>query len=497
MKVVFYSIDSLITPHFEIDLELISDHIEKGDEVYLLKCNGELESCYVNTTNNKLVCNMCKSRLNLGFKKIGFNQDNIIDVFDKNVNYDVIPKSFDNIDELKDFKYDNADLGMAVASTLISKLRDHRFDTKKHKKLVYKNLKASYLVYISVLDKLKSINPDAFYLFNGRFTDYRPAFRAAEKLGITIYAQERAGTVNRYMLYKDCFPHDIDFAKNEMDQLWEAGNDDKETLAKQWFYERRGGKDQAWFSFTKNQVKGSLPDTFDKEKTNVVIFNSSEDEFAAIQGWENPIYKDQNDGIRKIAQSLSEYPDINLHIRVHPNLGSLYNTQIKQLKDIESLNIKNLNIIWSDNLIDTYELLDNSHVVLSFGSTIGLEACFWDKPSILLGRSYYEDLGCCYMPKSHEEVIDLIRSDIQPKDKMGALKFSYRYMKNGIPYKKYKPLGITKGEFMGEQLKVEPSKKLEYALYKIYLEMNRTKRKLELKRSKLFDLADKSFCRKK
>ena len=56
---------------------------------------------------------------------------------------------------------------------------------------------------------------------------------------------------------------------------------------------------------------------------------------------------------------------------------------------------------------------------------MGVEATFWGKPSILLGRSLYENLNACYTPKNVDELISLIEKDIPAKDRLGAIKYAY------------------------------------------------------------------------
>lgn len=63
--------------------------------------------------------------------------------------------------------------------------------------------------------------------------------------------------------------------------------------------------------------------------------------------------------------------------------------------------------------------------VISFGSTMGVEANYWGKPSILLSASEYYNLGVCYLPSSIEELCEMIKADLQPLAKEGALKYAF------------------------------------------------------------------------
>ena len=50
----------------------------------------------------------------------------------------------------------------------------------------------------------------------------------------------------------------------------------------------------------------------------------------------------------------------------------------------------------------------NADKVISYNSLMGIEAVYWGKPSILLGRRPYENLEVVYKPKNHLSVMNLI-----------------------------------------------------------------------------------------
>jgi hypothetical protein len=71
---------------------------------------------------------------------------------------------------------------------------------------------------------------------------------------------------------------------------------------------------------------------------------------------------------------------------------------------------KNSKVISADSNSSSYYLLDNSRGVITFGSTIGLEAAFSKKPSLLLADSGYDELEVCDKPKNWNEVFMFINS---------------------------------------------------------------------------------------
>ncbi len=67
-----------------------------------------------------------------------------------------------------------------------------------------------------------------------------------------------------------------------------------------------------------------------------------------------------------------------------------------------------------ESSISTYAMMKHCDRVVSFGSTAGLEAAYWGKPSILAGTSFYRNLGATYNPRTHEDLVALIMAERLP-----------------------------------------------------------------------------------
>jgi hypothetical protein len=78
----------------------------------------------------------------------------------------------------------------------------------------------------------------------------------------------------------------------------------------------------------------------------------------------------------------------------------------------------------------------SSDKVLAFYSTTATEAAYLKKPTILLGRQYFEGLGFCYIPKDHNEVIKLIfDSNLKAKNSSGVSKLALYWIEKGFKQK--------------------------------------------------------------
>jgi len=440
-------------------------HKRKGHQVFVVRCLGEIENCISNPKSEQRKCKKCIKRFNRGIRKVKLIRSNIINLPAKSVS-SRIPKKFQDFKELKGFKIDDANLGMGVISTLISIINDYKFDTIEYKDEIFKLLRTAFYIYRAFLKILNDIKPDLVYIFNGRFSELHAAIKACEKLSIPYKTHDRGANIFKYSTYDNCLPHSIENIKKEIENCWQKSDDNNYELGKKWFRDRRAHVDQAWPSFIKDQKNYLLPDSFDKSKHNIAIFNSSLDEYEAIPEWANPIYDNEIKALYKIFEDFKDNEDYHFYLRVHPNLrrSKINNRQLEEIRNIKNQRYKNVDIIWPDDPIDTYSLLDNCDKSLVFCSTIGVEACFWNKPAILAGRAIYEDLECAYIAKSHDDLLELIKSDLKPKDKEGAIKYGYWQSVRGVPFKYFKPDGYFEGRFLNENLKFSKIEKLQKQL---------------------------------
>ena len=154
--------------------------------------------------------------------------------------------------------------------------------------------------------------------------------------------------------------------------------------------------------------------------------------------------------MHRLFNSFDGDSSFHFYLRVHPNLMDYENTQIREIRKLERYG--NLTIIMPESKIHTYSLLDSCHSIITFGSTVGVEACYWGKPSILAARAIYEDLNCCYIPRDHADLIRLLKADIRAKSDEGCYKYGYWELMRGETFKFFQPIGYFDGIFKGKRL---------------------------------------------
>lgn len=346
---------------------------------------------------------------------------------------------------------------------------------KQNKWLIKRLASSSEEVYLSVKSFLSQGKIDKVYIFNGRLSSCRAVVRACEATGTQFTIHERGGDQERYALYPNTLPHNIQFNSNEIKRFWKEGQNqiEKKRKGAQWFIDRKNKIGKDWFSYTKSQLENKMPDGWDEKKYNVAIFTSSDDEFLSISDdWQNPVYKNQLEGIQQISIDLPKLlTNVHITIRMHPNQARLNDRFTNGIRNIKSPYIS---VIFPEDNIDTYSLIKKANVVATFGSTVGIEAVYWGTPSILLGRAYYENLEASYKIKSHHDALQAI---IAPKkgNREMALAYGYWSSVRGIPYIYYKANGFFNGMFKGVEIQ---NKIKDQHLKRLYWSINKRFRKI-------------------
>lgn len=463
-KYLIYSNTGLTSKQVGLTAEIVEQLKEDNAnaEIKFVLCDNVLENCYFNRVHNIPGCMSCQTRLINLLKLAGLQKGNFISLkhYPEARAFEI--PEFNYLDELLDFSYNGWNVGRGVASSIISYKRDYHVNSEKYGELIKIELQKAVNVLLNFQAIVDDFVPDEIYLFNGRFAEVHPLVELARAKGIPFYSME-AGSGSNYELFKNYLPHSIKVREESILKYWESGDSKRKVqTAEKWFESKREGAETYEKSFTRNQEKNKRPNNFNEGKLNIAIFNSSEDEMKVMEEWQTPLFKYQNEAIKQIAGHYANNENIHFYLRVHPNLGEVKNIQMDEIRE---MNFKNLTIIPPDSPIDTYSLMDICEKIITFGSSVGIEATYWEKPSILYGRCFYLNLDVAYVPQSFAELCDLIeRKELPPKNKDNTLSYGF-YMSeygkqteyfhfNGLKGSTYKgqkirPFGLSSLKFLG------------------------------------------------
>lgn len=463
MQYIVYIPTSLNTPEFEIMLSKVQILIDQKKNVEIItlgkdKLSGEVHTTSKNIFSQTLIDKACFIKRKSAFKNLRGNfKLTYINDF-KDYYYKFLKKKKKTPDQVKKLSFFGIDFGTSALSSYLGLSRDANLEGLISENSLNKIINTSLNIYFFFKNKLNS-KKYVVYLYNGRHSEYRPIVRLCKNLKINCFVLEFCGDGEKNIgiqEFRNHLPTDLKPMKNLLNNFWKKKKNRKNKCDYYFKYKRAGRVINDRASYILKQNKNLLPYSWDNSKINIVYFTSSQDEYFTLgDEYDKTVYKHQNDSIYKIVNSLKKIKkkDIHLYIRVHPYLEKVFwkfNREIEKLHDPDN----NIFVIPPGSKISSYKMMSKSNKIITYNSQTGIEAVYWKKPSILLGRRIYEDFKCCYIPKNHNHVMKLLlKKNLKPRSisNIGALKYaafwvlsglSFRYfegsMKNGYKFKNTK-----------------------------------------------------------
>jgi hypothetical protein len=127
--------------------------------------------------------------------------------------------------------------------------------------------------------------------------------------------------------------------------------------------------------------------------------------------------------------------------------------------------------------VSTYSLLEVAEKIITVGSTVGVEAVYFKKPSILLGPSSYRFLDVCYVPKNDDELRAMLKDSLEKKSAFPAIQFGFLWASDkGRQWSCFDFGSTGRTRFLGLRIPVSPvfklfgSMRLFGLMYKLFVE---------------------------
>jgi hypothetical protein len=350
-------------------------------------------------------------------------------------------------------------LGEWVLSSVISYFRQYPPDiTDWHVVNVHRGfLFSAALVATGITKYLQANAIDSALLFNGRQSITRVALEIFRQNGIRVLTHERAEFQRGHLNVK---PNAHCMSLEPFKAIWAAWaevplNRDALAATLKWLIQRRYGANLAWIPFNTSFTRDSALRTrlnLSRNKRLWALFTSSTDETAGDPLWRGP-YESQAAWVRDVVQWVARRDDVELVIKVHPNLGG--NDYIG--KAVDELRIyqemkgtlpANVRIVLPEDAVNAYSLADEADVGLTFGSTIGLEMAMLGKPVLLASRALYECGSKILTLRSQEALSRMLEECLQStadrEIQREAFRLAHYYFASELPFPAVTVLGLYK-----------------------------------------------------
>jgi hypothetical protein len=279
------------------------------------------------------------------------------------------------------------------------------------------------------LSFLLTTKPTQIVLFNGRFVEERAFWSAAKVLGcdVVFYETFIHTWTNRYFLFKEP-THAPNYRGRVMEEfgnvLVVSAPEIFESSAIEFFESRAlGGNNQ----FTKFQEKKT---NFDSHLPIISFFHSSQDELVMVN-LVDQFWSSQEMALQELVNLLDELGGHRLVIRIHPHLlhkAKEENIRWNLLGKSLTAKFDWITYIPAEDSANTYDLIRASKIVVTCASTVGVEASYLRKPSILLGRAFHEDMGITLVANSREQLRAFLISDFSDelldRSRVQAMKYA-------------------------------------------------------------------------
>ena len=262
-------------------------------------------------------------------------------------------------------------------------------------------------VFDQVLELIESTRRTNLTVFNGRFLHDAAAAAAAKSRGIPVLFFDYGGHDTDFDLTIDD-THNWSALQVRMRKMYNAWDpEERDVVGSKWFDNRRGHMDKTSALFTEHQTIGRGIDVPQGKKV-VVYFSSSGDEIAELDVDWGEYFQGQEGALASVAQACRDIGNTYFVVRTHPHKRVKPRQDVIDWHEAVAGASADLHVDeWSD--VDSYTLMEQADVVVTFGSTTGVEAAYARRPVIVMGPSAYDELGCAVRVRTQEELMAAIQ----------------------------------------------------------------------------------------
>lgn len=476
-------------PMLEFELDIVQRELDYGNRVIFLHCYGGKKYCPANNPNpgqrfKQRKCQECISRVKNGIEWLEYQKNKLIvseyeSVTTREMN--LIQEILSRIDQNKKEKeiiqeslnIDEVDVFESAYSQLITELSDSRPDLEANWTFLRSLLEIGLISYYSAKKVLQKYDPDKVYVFNGRISRYRPLMRLAQKNNCELIVHEYPiFGFEKYTLTSGTYSHNTNQFSRQLLNKFETMNASASavtSVATDWFKRRSNFNfdplNEYLFDDTFSHIakETGLPKNWQVQKFNIVFFISSEFERADIK--ENSLITPfgQAEAIKLISNL---FPEVICTVRIHPHLKSKDAAFVAELTELR--NLSNVEVINAFDDYNSYALIGAADLVVTFGSTIGVEAAFRGQPVLNVGPALYSEFNCVKSCEDAEEFLSLIAAalkndfssfPLKEQRSEGACKFVYAYLNFGVSPKYLEKVDYFEGYMIrdGKRKKIKAS----------------------------------------
>lgn len=290
--------------------------------------------------------------------------------------------------------------------------------------------------YAYVFDQTKALiegrRLTAAVVFNGRFLHDSAVAAAAEQAGIPVLSYDFGGNDTDYDLTIDA-THDWSALQRRMLTLYDEWDpSERDALGSSWFEERRQHADPRNSLYVESQAVGTGIDTPDGERL-VVFFSSSGDEISELDLDWGEYFHGQPGALQAVADACRSMPDTTFVVRTHPHKRMKPKRDVEEWHEAVAAARPDIHLD-EHSEVDSYTLMRQADVIVTYGSTTGVEAAYAKCPVIVMGPSAYDELGCATRVTTEAELREALEA-AEPGWWPGAVSYGLMMRRRGFVFR--------------------------------------------------------------
>ena len=379
--------------------------LERGAKPTVIICDG-LPRCDMFTMDmpgySNIHCRACISYTRQIFHLFGLPIQSISDFLqaaDHNIARDLVTTWGGNY---QDFEAEGLHLGELVRPSLMRTLLRGSMDEDPRSIQLYREyLEGGVLLARALQRLLDQLQPDTLVMLNGMFFAERIGLALAQIQGLHTVTHERGFMRNSLVM-----SHDEPANWFRVDGAWETVKDttltpEQDSALDEYLMSRQGKGDEVvnyWPSIESRHDFIIQQLALDPDKPIVTVFTNIL--------WDTAVYKrdvafdGMFDWLKYTIDQVSELPELQLVIRVHPAEVRLKQQTrervIDRLAELYTTLPANITIVPPESDLSSYALIDLSSAISVYTSTIGLEAAVRKMPVLVSGETHYRGKGFTY-----------------------------------------------------------------------------------------------------
>ena len=284
-------------------------------------------------------------------------------------------------------------------------------------------------VFDQTLEAIRRGSITAVAVYNGRFLHDRAASAAAEFAGVPVLYYDTGGIDTDFDV-TDAVTHDWTDLQRRMLAMYDAWPpDERDVIGCSWFDERRKHIAPNNSLFVENPRLGESVD-LPQGKRVIAYFSSSGDEIAELEIDWGMFIGNQEAALQLLADECRRLPDTTLVVRSHPHMRMKPEQDLQEWMRAVDRAAPDIHLDPYSS-VDSYALMTQADLVVTYGSTTGVEAAYAGKPVIVMGPSAYDQLGCARFVATQEELAAAL-VDTRPGSWSAAVSYGLMMRRRGF-----------------------------------------------------------------